>query len=76
MAYDVRFELLTKAQAKSIYHWRNEMTESWQAAARGARLIVLDPRTESRNEKQLLSERGARRLYRDRQISVVLRRSS
>jgi hypothetical protein len=73
IAYDVRFELLTRAQAKSIYHWRNEMTESWQAAARGARLIVLDPRTELRNEKELLSEPGVRRLYRDRQISVVLR---
>ena len=75
IAYDVRFELLTKAQAKSIYHWRNQMTESWQAAARGARLIVLDPRTERRNEKRLLAQPGARRLYRDRHVSVVLRPS-
>jgi hypothetical protein len=73
IAYDVRFELLTKTQAKSIYHWRNQMTESWQAAARGARLIVLDPRTERRNEKHLLTQAGAQRLYRDRDVSVVLR---
>jgi hypothetical protein len=73
IAYDIRFELLTKAQVKSIVRWRSEITDDWRRAAAGARLIVLDPRTEWRNERRLLDVPGVRRIYRDTHISVLLR---
>lgn len=72
IAYDIRFELLTDDQLKSIVRWRGEARDDWRAAAKGARLIVLDPGTEKTTEKVLLAQHAVR-LYRDGHISVLLR---
>jgi hypothetical protein len=73
IAYDIRFELLSQAQHTMMFRWRSELGERWQAAAAGARLIVIDPHTERSNERDLLREPGVRRVYRDAEISVLLR---
>ena len=73
VAYDARFELLSKKQLKSVFIWRNELGDGWRSAAGGARLIVLDSHTESKTEHALLRQKGTRRLYHDRNVSIVLR---
>jgi len=73
VAYDARFELMSYRQVRSAYYWTNQVTADWKAAARDARVIVLDRDATDLNEKPLLAERGARRLYRDGEISVLER---
>jgi hypothetical protein len=73
IGWDARLELLSAEQLTQIARFRAGI-DGWRAAAGGARLIVLDPRTEERAiETALLSEPGSRRLYRDDRISVLLR---
>jgi hypothetical protein len=76
IAYDIRFELLSRNQLLSIARWRNQVGEHWKAAASDARIVVLALPSEARNARALLSEPGARLLYRGPGISVVLRPKS
>jgi hypothetical protein len=70
---DARFELLSHRQLVALYHWTNEMTDSWRRAANHARLVVLDLADDPTKETALLGERGARLLYRGDDVAVIER---
>lgn len=71
--YDVRFDLLSRAELTKIYLWSNQATPSWKSALDGSELIVLDPETSRLHEREILREPGARRIYRDPVVSVISR---
>jgi hypothetical protein len=73
LAYDARFELLTGAQLTALYQFRNRIGPDWKRAADGFGIVVLDVRSERLVERDLLTERGTSRAYRDEQVSVLLR---
>jgi hypothetical protein len=76
--FDIRYELLSPTQLRRFRRVRDQIGAGWLAAAGGARLVVLDssekplhglPATSS----VLLRERGARQLYGDHDVAVILR---
>jgi hypothetical protein len=72
VAYDVRFELLSRSQLMQIVRYHDRVGRSWAKPTRGFRLLVLD-RESGALVRALESEQGAKPLYRDRQIVVLLR---
>jgi hypothetical protein len=73
VAFDARFELLSSKQLQAIAHFRRQSSTDWIDAARGYRLLVLDPDKERAAIRVVLRERGARALYRDHKVAVLLR---
>jgi hypothetical protein len=73
VAYDVRFELLSHVQLVRAFNWGSEVGEHWRAAGRDDRIVVLDLTLERATEHAVLKERGARLLFRDKQLAVLLR---
>ena len=73
VAYDVRFELMAPAQLARLVAFHRRTGDDWRRAARGADVLVFDPRDESAALKEILSERGARIVYRTPVIAVVRR---
>jgi hypothetical protein len=76
IAFDARFELLTSRQLHAIANFRNQSSKDWFQVARGYRLLVLDPAKERPAIRLVLQDRGARVLYRDSHVAVLLRRSA
>jgi hypothetical protein len=74
VAFDARFELLSSRQLHVLERFRDQATPQWRAAAAGYRLLVLDPRTEKRVIASVRAEPGARFLFRNGDIAVLLRR--
>jgi len=72
IAYDARFELLSRKQLIAVFTWRNEYGEQWASAAEGARIIVLSLPSEA-GVVHTLVKPGVRVLYRDDAIEVLLR---
>lgn len=72
VAYDVRFELLSGAQLKAIFRWRSQIGPTWVRAAQGARVLVLALPVE-RGIARVMIRAGARVLYRDGNLAVLLR---
>jgi hypothetical protein len=75
VAYDARFELLSRRQLERIVAFRAERGTDWLGAARGYDLLVLDPKGDSGALRLLKAEPGISTLYRDDKV-VVLRRSA
>jgi hypothetical protein len=75
IAYDARFELLTRQQLDRIVAFRLEHGPGWLDAANGYRLLVLDPKSDRGAIAVLARQPGTTVLYRDNQV-VVLRRAS
>jgi hypothetical protein len=75
VAYDARFELLTNRQLVDLYFWRSRIGPNWQGPARRDQVIVLDVANDRFVERDLLAAGGVRRLYRDSNVSVLVRRS-
>jgi hypothetical protein len=73
VAYDVRFELLTKSQLDRIVAFRLEHGSNWLQAADGYRLIVLDPKADAGAVKTLREQRGTSVLYRNGEVVVLER---
>jgi hypothetical protein len=73
LAYDARFELLSRSQLTAVFDWRNRLGPDWERAAEGARVVVLSLPSELGQERALLAHSGTRALYRDRTVSVLLR---
>jgi hypothetical protein len=69
VAYDVRFELVTDAELRSIVLFKS-LQPGWEGALRGYRVVVLDPSDTPRHEAEL-RKRGARSLYEDSDIVVL-----
>jgi hypothetical protein len=74
VAFDSRFELLTKAQLRRVADFRNRVGD-WKATLRGYQILVLDPQDERKVKAALVRGGDDRVVYADRQV-VVLRRAS
>jgi hypothetical protein len=72
VAYDARFELLSRAQIQRIAHFESR-AGNWLPTARGYRVFVLDPRSDHALEQSLRHALPARVVFSSRQV-VVLRR--
>jgi hypothetical protein len=70
LAYDARFELLSKHQLQTLYEWAAQATDHWRAAASGSSIAVVYP-PHDRLKTAALRKSGARILYRDAQIAVL-----
>ena len=72
VAYDVRFELLTSAQLASLIDFRKNIGLEWKQAARGYRLLVLDPRSDGQTIAYYRTRPGTTVLFESGAV-VVLR---
>jgi hypothetical protein len=73
VAYDVRFEMFTPAQFRRLAAFQARLGQDWKQFANGYRLVVIDRRANVELERAFRREPGARLLYRDRSVAVVLR---
>jgi hypothetical protein len=73
IAFDTRFELLSGDELQSIGLWRGRVGRDWRDAARGYRVVLLDPESERDIERALLHENGTRRIFRDASLAVLVR---
>jgi hypothetical protein len=71
VAYDVRFELFSKAQFETLYAYRNGMRDGWRRARDGYRLHAFHPTESGWGERSALAD--GKVLYGDDLIAVVLR---
>lgn len=74
IAYDVRFELLSRAEIERIARFAGELGPDWRAAVAPYEVVVLDLAERPSHRADLLAEPGAREAYRDELVSVVVRR--
>jgi hypothetical protein len=80
VAFDARFELLSKRQFADVYRFSNQIGDQWRAAAAGYRILVLDRRRESSlpggqpTYKALSAGGAARIVYLDADTAVLVRR--
>jgi hypothetical protein len=72
IAYDIRFELLTNRELRSLALFK-AVRPGWRGAATGYPIVVLDLTEDPRRVVLLLREPGARALYRDDGVVVVYR---
>jgi hypothetical protein len=72
IAYDTRYELLTRRQLGQIVSFRTESGLDWQAAIKPYRLLVLSPGGDFGAVRYVEGEKGAKVLYRGPD-AVVLR---
>jgi hypothetical protein len=73
VAFDARFELLSDPELRAIARFRHRETPGWRVAARGYRLLVLDPSSEQGAIRSIRREPGTRALFRNDRIVVLLR---
>jgi hypothetical protein len=73
VAYDASFEQLTPQQVARAIRWK-DMIGDWNAAARGARAIVLSLPNDRRLVAAYQSEHSVRMAYRDKRVAVFLKR--
>lgn len=73
VAYDASFELLSADQLSSIFMFKNEVGPAWDTAARGYRLLVLNPSSPAATIDASQRARGSRILYRAQRVTVILR---
>jgi hypothetical protein len=71
VAYDARFELLSKPQLERLYRWTTESTDSWRAAAAGNSIVVVY-RPHDKRKTAALVRSGGRALYSDREVAVLV----
>jgi hypothetical protein len=75
VAFDARFELMNTEELHAVARFRQPNAANRLAPASGYRLIVLDPASEKPAIRAVLREPGARTLYRDSHVAVLLRNS-
>ena len=72
LAYDVRFEIYTKQFFQQELRYNGEYGRNWKSVANGYRIVVVDEGERS-HTADFLAERGARLVYHDKDVSVILR---
>jgi len=72
VVYDIRFELLTDRELKSLYDFRRRAGRGWQDVALASDAVVLDPETSREIVSALLARPGTSVAYRHERV-VVLR---
>jgi hypothetical protein len=70
VAFDARFELLSKAQLQRLSRWVSESTDHWRAAAAGNSIVVLYRQHDKRKTAALVRS-GGRVLYSDHEVAVL-----
>ena len=75
VAYDARFELLSRSQLMSIADFRAESGIGWTRAATGYSVLVLDTSSDQGAIAYFLAQPGTKVLYRSRPVVVLSRKS-
>ncbi len=75
LAFDARFEVLSRLRIAEIFNFNNAFGASWRPATRGFRILVLDRAVSSRPIAGLLREPGTRLLYSGHGVAVLERAS-
>jgi hypothetical protein len=73
LAWDVRFEIYDPETFEDILRFRIEQGDDWKALADGYGIVVLDSGQQPSHIPDFAGEPGARVLYRDDRVTVVLR---
>lgn len=73
IAFDARFELLSNDELERLYRLQNRLTPQWKAAVADHRLLVLPRGQGSAMARALMTEDGARPIYRDSSVVILLR---
>jgi hypothetical protein len=72
VAFDTRFELLSENRLRALIRLNNRV-EGWRMVLSGHRLLVLESARQAHLIVPLTAERGARTLYADSVVTVILR---
>jgi hypothetical protein len=70
VAFDARFELLSKAQLESLSRWVAERTDHWRKAAAGTSIVVVHRSHDARKTAAIVRS-GGRVLYSDQELAVL-----
>ena len=72
VAYDVRFEIYSKAFFKKELRYNGEFGRDWKSVANGYRIVVVDENERS-HTADFLAEPGARRIFHSNDVTVLIR---
>ena len=75
VAYDVRFEVYDREFFDRLQEYAGETGADWKSFADGYRIVIVDE-TRRSHTADFLEEPGARSVYRDDEITVVVRPAS
>jgi hypothetical protein len=70
VAFDARFELLSKPQLERLYRWASERTDHWRRAAAGTSIVVVHRPHDTRKTAAIVRS-GGRVLYSDKELAVL-----
>lgn len=74
LAYDVRFEIYDRETFERIVRFRGEQGDDWKSLADGYIVLVFETHQEpSSHAEDFLAEPGARSVYADDRVTVILR---
>ena len=73
IAYDVRFELLTRQQIDAIANYNAEAGDDWIDVADGFDIVVIDARDEPSHIDDFLAEPGTQMVYRGERAALIVR---
>ena len=73
VAFDIRFELNSAAQIRSLHRYFNRIGPHWQAAARGYKVIVLDRKRYEKVRVSLVAGGQMRQTFLDPDHAVLVR---
>lgn len=73
LAFDTRFELLSKQTFRSLLYWNSQVGDDWKRIADGYSVLVIDEPQEHKRFVELTGEPGARVAYRDDKVAVIVR---
>ena len=75
LAYDVRFEIYDRETFERIVRFRGEQGDDWKTLADGYQVVLFETEQEpSSHVDDFLAEPGARPVYADDRVTVILRR--
>jgi hypothetical protein len=75
IAYDIRFELLTRDQIRAIGRYNGEVGRNWIRIADGFDVVVVDSHDEPSHLDDFRAEPGTRVVYSGDRASLVVRRA-
>jgi hypothetical protein len=73
IAYDIRFELLSRKQLAAIYAFNDPLSRGWQVASAGYSVLALDRHDDARAVTSLDRDPRARVLFSNRELVVFER---
>ncbi len=76
IAYDVRFELLTREQLEALVAFRGAAGDDWLAAVEGYDVLLLDEQAQPSFGRKVRAAGGFEVAYRDRWLAILTARDS